>query len=283
LYIDLLIAEHLQIPQKVDELLYCFEYIIDCAANKGAHLPSRVKTLCETIWSTERVYNGEWSTCLLDKAKGILQHENPNHCVIETAKVIDLSGSVLNLSGYSTLCRGREADGNDKIECMGGWLMPKYPVQKAMTTVKEHAKGVIPFEVVDTDWIDGFKFEYELLLLYLLTTSFKLQDAARDINQPLVLIPITLDRADLSCNVTHVTAGVKINVPHSIYPISWLPLCIQDLRKVQSRELCFPFNKSLLAKDSKELYKNHSGDFLDYFKNVQANGIYGWWCCWNKY
>jgi hypothetical protein len=40
---------------------------------------------------------------------------------------------------------------------------------------------------------------------------------------------------------------------------------------VQSWELCFPF-KSLLARNSKELYNNHFGDFFDY---VQANGIAG--------
>jgi hypothetical protein len=57
-YINLLIAEPLPTPQKVEELQYCFEYIIDCAANKSAQLPSRVKMPCETIWSTE-VYNGE--------------------------------------------------------------------------------------------------------------------------------------------------------------------------------------------------------------------------------
>jgi hypothetical protein len=34
-------------------------------------------------------------------------------------------------------------------------------------------------------------------------------------------------------------------------------------------------SKELLAKDSKELYKNHFGDFFDYFKDVQANGLDG--------
>jgi hypothetical protein len=174
---------------------------------KGTHLPSRVKTLCETVWSTS-VYNGDCSTYLLDKAKGIIERENPFSPGIEIAKIIDLSGSVLNLSGYGTLRLGMEADEDGKIKQNGGWLVSKYKVSQAMTTVEEHAKGVIPFDVVDVDKIDGFKFDYEPLLLYLLKL-FKLEDAARDMNQPPVQISITLDGADLSRNVTHVTQQVS--------------------------------------------------------------------------
>jgi hypothetical protein len=264
--------DHLPVPQNVDEIPHCIEYMVDCASTKGSHLNSRVKTLCESVWSDE-VYFGECSTYLLDKAKGFIQRENPYRRAIEIAKVIDLSGSVLNLSGYDTLRRGIEADENGKIKRMGGWLTSTYMVKKAMKKVEEHAKGVIPFDVVDVDGIDGFKFDYEALLLYLIKL-FKLEDAARDINQPPVQISITLDGADLSRNVTHVTAGVKINDPRSIDPVSGLPIGVHNSRKVQSRELCFPF-KSLLAKDSKDLYDNHFGDFFDYFKSVEAGGLEG--------
>jgi hypothetical protein len=142
-----------------------------------------------------------------------------------------------------------------------------------MKAVEDHAKGFIPRDVIDIDGIDGFKFDYEPLLLYIIKL-FNLKDAARDINQPPVQISITLDRADMSHNMTHVTAGVKINDPRSIDPLSGLPIDVQDSRKVQSWELCFPF-KSLLAKDSKGLYGNHFADFFDYFKNVQTNGLDG--------
>jgi hypothetical protein len=107
---------------------------------------------------------------------------------------------------------------------MGGWLTSKYQSMKAVTAVKEHAKEeVIP-------GIGGFKFDYEPLLLYLLKL-FKLQDAARYSNQPPVQISMTLDGADLSRNVMHITAGVKINDPHSIGPVSGLPIGLQDSRK----------------------------------------------------
>jgi hypothetical protein len=126
---------------------------------------------------------------------------------------------------------------------------------------------------MDVHGIDGFKFDYQPLLLYLIKI-FKIKDAARDIDQPPVQILITLDGADLSCNVPHVTAGVKMNDPRSIDPVSGLPIGVHNSRKVQRRELCFPF-KSLLAKDSKDLNDNHFGDFFDYFKSVEADGIEG--------
>jgi hypothetical protein len=93
------------------------------------------------------VFGGECKTYLLDKAKGIIQRENPYRHAIETAKVIELSGSLLNLSGYNTLCRGMEADEHGKIDRMSGWLCSTYQLKKAMKNVEEHAKGVIPFEV----------------------------------------------------------------------------------------------------------------------------------------
>jgi hypothetical protein len=57
--------------------------------------------------------------------------------------------------------------------------------QKATKKVEDHAKGVKPFNIIDVDVINGFKFDYEPLLLYLLKL-FQLEDAARDINQLLV-------------------------------------------------------------------------------------------------
>jgi hypothetical protein len=164
-----------------------------------------------------------------------------------------------------------EADENGRIKQMGGFQASKYQVKKAMNIVEEHESGIIPYDVVDVDGIYGFKFDYKQLLLYLLKL-FKLEDAARDINQPPIQISITLDGADLSRNVTHVTAGVKINDPRSIDLDSGLPIGVQDLRNIQSRALCFPV-KSLQAKDSKELYDKHFGDFFNSFKSVQANEL----------
>jgi hypothetical protein len=117
--------EHLPVPRTVDKIPFCLEYITDCASKKGAHLPSRIKLLCESVWS-DSVYNGECSAYLLNKATGIIQRENPYHRAIEIAKVIDLLGSILNLSGYDTLRRGMEAE----TDVSNGWEGCKRPSTK---------------------------------------------------------------------------------------------------------------------------------------------------------
>jgi hypothetical protein len=54
-----------------------------------------------------------------------IQGENPYHCAIEIAKIINLSGSLINLSGYDTLQKGVEGDATGKVERDGGWLVGK--------------------------------------------------------------------------------------------------------------------------------------------------------------
>ena len=70
-------------------------------------------------------------------------------------------------------------------------------------------------------------------------------------------LAITLDGADLSWNVQHVTCGIKIVDPHAVNPLTGIPI---GLEGVQSREFCFPC-KILLTKDTKALYQTHVSDF----------------------
>jgi hypothetical protein len=167
-----------------------------------------------------------------------------------------LSGSLLNLLSYDALRKGVEANGEGNISRCGGWLMRKYHVMKAMTAVSTAAQAVIPFAPMGAaqleDRIDGIQFDYRKLLAYLLCL-YKLDDVAWDPNQPPVQFSIILDGADLSRNITHVTAGIKINDPLGIDPVSGIPIGIEDLAKVQSCELCYPA-KILIAKDTKTLY-----------------------------
>ncbi len=125
---------------------------------------------------------------------------------------------------------------------------------------------------------------------------FRLDDIARDPNQPPVEFSITLDGADLSRNISHVTAGIKINDPRAVDPISGIPIGMEDSTKVQSRELCFPL-KVLIAKDTKSLYHKYFADFFAFFKQVQETGfgeftrpfivsspqdLSSFWKCYNK-
>jgi hypothetical protein len=138
-----------------------------------------------------------------------------------------------------------------------------------MKGVEVAAQINIPFSLTDPviakdseNGIDGIAFDFGKLLDFWLKL-YKLDDAHGDLMHPLVEFSTTLDGADLLRNILHVTAGININDPISGFPIGY-----KDLRKIQSRKLCWPF-KIIIAKDSKTLCANHFSDFFTFLKQVE--------------
>jgi hypothetical protein len=119
--------------------------------------------------------------------------------------------------------------------------------------------------------IDGVQFDFKKLLEFVLEI-YGLDVLAKTTGG--VCLAITLDGADLSRNVNHVTAGIKIFDPRAIDPVSKVPIGVVDSTKIQSRELCIPF-KIVLAKDSKTLYETHIRDFFDFFKELNDGDCHG--------
>jgi hypothetical protein len=101
---------------------------------------------------------------------------------------------------------------------------------------------------------------------------FQLDGIARYPKSPPVQLACTLDGADISRFVSHVTAGIKILDPRAIDPISHLPIGLDGSKKVQSRDLCFPF-KMILTRDTKTLYHEHFKDFFDFFSRLNREGL----------
>jgi hypothetical protein len=260
-------------PETIDDLAKSVEALVQCTTNKRCHLSTKVKVICESVLSS--VYDGKCRAYLTHKASGVVKRENPYRSAMKIAKVIDLSGSLLNISGYNALRKGVEGDGDGKIERNGGWLASKYHLMRAMKLVEEAASTVIPFAPTiaseNDDGIDGVQFDYGKLLTYLLRL-YGLDTVALDPHQPPVEFSITLDGADLSRNISHVTAGIKINDRRAIDPLTGIPIGFQDSTKLQSRELCWPV-KILIAKDTKVLYKDYFTDFFEFFKGVEENGF----------
>ena len=97
-------------------------------------------------------------------------------------------------------------------------------------------KILCPYKLIENcNGIDSIEFEYSKLLKFLLKL-FKLEQIAR--REGNVSISITLDGADLSRNIQHVTCGVKICDPRAVNPLTGILI---GLEGVQSRELCFAF------------------------------------------
>jgi hypothetical protein len=200
-----------------------------------------------------------------------IQATNPYRNAMEVARVMDLGSGQLNISGFELLRKGIEGDENGRVKYGGGWLTTKYYLQQANTKVHSAAQLVIPFQEVPATDLDGFTFDFSKMLVFLLE-MFQLDHIARDPSQPPVQLACTLDGADISKFVSHVTAGIKILDPRAIDPISHLPIGLEGSKKVQSRDLCFPF-KMLLTRDTKTLYKEHFKDFFDFFSRLNLEGI----------
>ena len=177
-----------------------------------------------------------------------IQASNPYRNAMEVARVMDLGSGQLNLSGFELLRKGIEGDVNGRVKYGGGWLTTKYYLQQANSKVHAAAQLVIPFQEIPTTDLDGFTFDFSKILIFLLE-MFQLADIVRDPSQPPVQLACTLDGADISKFVSHVTAGIKILDPRAIDPISHLPIGLLGSKKVQLRDLCFPF-KMLLTRDS---------------------------------
>jgi hypothetical protein len=258
------------VPESIDDLAASIEQIVNCTTKKGTHLATKVKIICESVLTS--VFDGRCLAYLMGRTLRPIQGKNPYRRAIEIAKIIDLSGSLINLSGYNALRKGVEGDADGKVERNGGWLASKYHVMKCMKAVETAAQVDLPLKpLILTDDIDGVQFEYDKLLAYLLKL-YKLDDVAKNPAEPPVEFSITLDGADLSRNISHVTAGIKINDPRAIDPRTGIPIGRDGSIPVQSRELCFPC-KILIAKDTKDLYTDHFTDFFAFFKGVEERGF----------
>jgi hypothetical protein len=118
------------------------------------------------------------------------------------------------------------------------------------------AKKLYPFEKVDCQLGEMYQFHYELFIRHLLKT-FKLNDLAQ---RESIELCITLDGAELTKDLCHLSFGVKITDPRAIDPRDGTPLAYSqegisgNIFKVQSRNYCF-IMKTLLGKDSKAAYR----------------------------
>jgi hypothetical protein len=196
---------------------------------------------------------------------------------MDVCRVVDFCSGQLNISGIEMLRKGIEGDENGKVKYGGGWLTTKHYIQQAQNKVHAAAATVIPFQEIPTPDLDGVAFkvgnadDYSKMLMFVLE-MFQLDGIARDPTQPPVQLACTLDGADISRFVSHVTAGIKILDPRAIDPISHLPIGLDGSKKVQSRDLCFPF-KMMLTRDTKTLYHEHFKDFFDFFARLNREGL----------
>ena len=218
---------------------------------------------------TSTFLNGAFNTYCKKEYKEIIRKQCPYNKAHLVCKEMDESGGVLNQSCISHLRRIEQLGKYGR----GGYLCSTDKIKNIQKIVHGKMNEICPYEMIDEDGIDGVKFDGPMLLDCLLK-MFKLNIIAQEEGN--VKIASTIDGADLSRNVQHVTCGVKIVDPRAINPMTGIPI---GLEGVQSRDFCFPV-KILLTKDSKALYKSHFSDFFSWTKklNVEGEGPYKPFC-----
>jgi hypothetical protein len=102
------------VSKTLDNLARSIEQLVNCTMSKCSHLNAKVKVICELLLPP--VFEGKCCTYLVHKASSLVNKENYYPSAMQIAKVIDRSGSLLNISGYVALWKGVEADGAGKIE-----------------------------------------------------------------------------------------------------------------------------------------------------------------------
>ena len=234
------------------------------------HSKTHARILCDSILK-EDLFNGE---CLDYMHTHFATHiclNNPYRRAPQIARVMDINGAAFNLRALGVLrkvefgCDNETSNLLRKKGDLNNWLASRNRIIDAMSRVEAYARNVIPYSAVDPNGpLDGVVFEFLPLLTYVLKT-YKLYEITTTIGG--VCIAVTLDSADLSRNITHVTAGIKIVDPRAVDPISGIPIGLDGSKKLQSRELCIPF-KIVLAKDNKNLYDTQFTDFFAFFKLI---------------
>jgi hypothetical protein len=132
------------IPESIHDLASAIESIVNCTTKKGTHLKTKIKLICGSVLTT--VFNCKCLSYLVDQTFCQVQGENPYQHAIEIAKIIDLSGSLIHLSGYDTLWKGIKGDATGKVERNGSWLSSNYHIMKCMKALEIAVQKAIPLK-----------------------------------------------------------------------------------------------------------------------------------------
>jgi hypothetical protein len=146
-------------------------------------------------------------------------------------------------------------------------------VQHCAALLHEVGQLLIPFHKTENELGEWYAFNYEKMVRFILK-AFSLDSIAETES---VELCITLDGAELTKDLCHLTFGVKVTDHRAIDPRDGSPLSYNEpgifgnLFKVQSRNYCFVL-KSLLGKDSKKAYQEFK-DVFDFFDMVMKEGL----------
>jgi hypothetical protein len=270
--------EKQKVIKEMSRALKQYRYLVNDNTKIANAIEMLMKTRNPKTWSTtqadqltfaifeDKMLQGKASVKVCDNVLADVKKTCPLRDPASVAKAMDLAGGTLNHEGLHVLRRVRTPG------CTTGWLASHRQVTKVMSKVEEQAEKIIPYKLVDTPGMDGIEYDY----LKMLRFALKIYDLEKiAVEEGGVALACTLDGADISANVTHVTAGLKILDHRAIDPVTKLPIGIGKAVSVQSRDVCVPF-KIILAKDSKKLYEEQFKEFFEFFRKIGSKDSFGY-------
>ena len=137
-------------------------------------------------------------------------------------------------------------------------------IARTAQKLEQHAASEHGLAIEQTTTNHGPVFSFEFYnLIRLVIKSFGLQDyACTGSTAKPVMLTYTLDGAQLTNELGHLTGGFKIVDPRAIDPLSGIAIAING--KWQSRDLCF-VTQLAFVKDSKAAYNDCFAEFFERF------------------
>jgi hypothetical protein len=168
----------------------------------------------------------------------------------------------LNLACIDSIRKGVEELPKSKQ----GFFPSSSTVAIAAKQLEMHAVNEHGFNIMQTDTVHGPVYAFNIHnLIRKGCKAFDLEQfATTGSHAPPVKITYTMDGAQLTNDLAHVTGGIKVVDERAVDPLSGIPLAVSG--RFQSRELSF-ICQLAFVKDSKQTYKDSFDQFLRNFNS----------------
>jgi uncharacterized protein CbrC (UPF0167 family) len=144
-------------------------------------------------------------------------------------------------------------DNNEKYR--RGLFASRHKLGRLCRQLETFGQNILPYQIFS----NSVKFNVERAVQFLLERHGLWQAV---LSEERVLLAATVDGGELSWNLSHVSAGVKIVDPNAKDPVSNELLFGESGHdRVQSKFHCYPLH-IIIAKDNKQLYQSHLSDFF---------------------
>jgi hypothetical protein len=187
------------------------------------------------------------------------------------ARLMDLTGGVLNLSGYALL---RNLETGAKKYFHGSLLPSVADIQRVFASVERLGDVRAPFKMLSLPSGEAIKFDYEKVLREVIK-AYGLETVAQTRG---IRIAQSVDGSNLTKYINHTMGGIKVNDRAAIEPgTESLMFAVaqgeerNNVSTVQSRNNCFPLQIHIGREDT-QMYL-HFKPMFSFLNYLSLNGI----------